>query len=140
MCDFGWDAGAGEEAAGGEEFGVEQGGAGGSSEQVVREQGELHVEQWTFADAADDGGHPVAGIHVASWLRAIFFFKNNNRISYGRGKRSEFITDRKIGKCLANLGERGDFLEAHGKTFKVTVFDRNAIAVGADAQAGFDEA
>ena len=48
-----------EEAAGGEEFGVHYGGAGGAANEVVGEQGEFYVEERAFADAADDGGHAV---------------------------------------------------------------------------------
>lgn len=34
-----------QEAAGGEEFGVEQGGASGTSNEIVRKQSELDVEE-----------------------------------------------------------------------------------------------
>src|ERR1700704_1849700 len=55
-----------QEAAGGEELGVEQGGAGGAADEVVGEQGQLDVKERTFADAADDGGHAAAGVDVAA--------------------------------------------------------------------------
>src|ERR1700687_2280055 len=69
-----------QEAAGGEELGVEQGGAGSAADQVVREQCQLYVEERAFADAADHGGHAVAGIYIAARLRAIFFVENDYRI------------------------------------------------------------
>ena len=57
-----WGDAAVEEAAGGEELGVEQGGTGGATDEVVGEQGQLDVEERAFADAADDGGHAVSGV------------------------------------------------------------------------------
>src|SRR5262249_57448311 len=54
-----------EEAAGAEEFGVEKSGAGGSAQQVVREQRELDVEYRAVANPADGGGHAVARIDGA---------------------------------------------------------------------------
>ena len=78
-----------EEAAGSEELSVEQCGAGGATDQIVREQCEFDVEERTFADAADYGGHATAGVHVTSWLRAIFLVEDNDRISQGGGERSQ---------------------------------------------------
>src|SRR5271154_1345811 len=60
-----------EEPAGGEKFGVEQGCACGAADEIVREQRELDIEQRAFADAAYDGGHAIAGVHVAARLRAV---------------------------------------------------------------------
>jgi hypothetical protein len=59
-----------EEAAGGQEFGVEQGCACGAADEIVREQRQLDVEQRAFADAAYDRGHAIARVHVAARLRA----------------------------------------------------------------------
>src|SRR5258708_19342287 len=72
-----------EEAAGGEEFGVEKGGAGGTANEVVGEQGEFYVEERAFTNAADDGGHAVASGDVATGLGAIFFVQNHNVIFPG---------------------------------------------------------
>ena len=69
-----------EKTSGGQEFGIEQGGAGGAPDEVVREQGEFYIEQGTFADAADYGGHAVAGVGVAAGLGAIFFVEDEDRI------------------------------------------------------------
>ncbi len=76
-----------QQAAGGQEFGIEQGCAGGASHQIVREQRQLYVEQRAFANAADYGGHAGAGIYVAAWLRAILLFQHDNGIAQGRGQR-----------------------------------------------------
>jgi len=73
-----------EEAAGGEEFGVEEGSASGSADEIVREQGELYVEKRAFADAADDGGHAVSGVNVASRLRAVVVLKDKDGLTDGR--------------------------------------------------------
>jgi len=81
----GGDSRAREEAADGQEFGIEKGGAGGSAQQIVREQRELDVEERAFADAAYGGGHAVAGVDVAARLRAIFFVENDNWI-FQRGR------------------------------------------------------
>src|SRR5260370_19536731 len=67
-----------EEAAGGEEFGVEKGGAGGSGNEVVGEEGEFYVEVRAFTKAAHDGGHPDAAGDVPTWLGALFFFDDVN--------------------------------------------------------------
>jgi len=62
-----------EEAAGGQEFGVKEGGAGGATDQVVGEEGEFYVEQGAFADTAYHCGHAVAGVGVAAGLGTVFF-------------------------------------------------------------------
>lgn len=61
-----------QEAAGGEEFGVEKSSACGATHEIVREQGEFDVEERAFADASDDGGHAVTGVNIAARLRAVF--------------------------------------------------------------------
>jgi hypothetical protein len=58
-------------AQAGEQFGVEDGGSGGSANGVVREHGELPVEHRAGAQAADGHGHAVAAIAVEARLRAI---------------------------------------------------------------------
>src|ERR1700740_3091850 len=90
LCGFGSrDAVAREEAAGGEELGVEKRGAGGSAQQVVREQGEFDVEERTFADSANGGGHAVAGVDITAGLRAVFFVEDDDGIFDGGGKSGE---------------------------------------------------
>jgi hypothetical protein len=73
-----------EKAAGGEEFRVEEGGSGGAADEIVREQGELYVEERALADAADDGGHAVSSVNVASRLRAVVLIKDEHGMTYGR--------------------------------------------------------
>jgi len=73
-----------EKAAGGEEFGVEEGGACGSADEIVREQGEFYVKKRAFADAADDDGHAVSGVNVASRLRAVVVLKDKDGLTDGR--------------------------------------------------------
>jgi hypothetical protein len=109
----GGDARTWQEAAGGEEFGVEQGGAGGSAQQVVREQSQLDVEKRAFADAAYGGSHTVAGVDIAPRLRTIFFIENDNGVFQSRRKRGEFVADGEISENFADFGERGDFFQAH---------------------------
>ena len=75
-----------EEAASGEEFSVEKSGTGSTADQIVREQRELYIEERAFADAADDGGHAVAGIGVAARLGAIFVVEDDDRIFQGGGE------------------------------------------------------
>ena len=72
-----------EEAADGEEFGIEDGGTGGSADEIVREKRQLDVEERTFADAANDGGHAVTGAGVVARLRAIFLVHDDDRIADG---------------------------------------------------------
>src|SRR3954471_804858 len=50
---------------------VQQGRARGAANHVVRENGELPVEQIAWAQAPDRDGHAGTGIHVEAWLRAI---------------------------------------------------------------------
>ena len=78
-----------EKAAGGEEFGVEKGGTGGAADEVVRKQREFDVEEGTFADTADYGGHTVSGVNVAAGLRAILLIEDDNRTPHGGRQRCQ---------------------------------------------------
>src|SRR6266850_2014182 len=129
-----------EEAAGGEELGVEEGGAGGAADEVVGEQGQLDVEKGTFADAADDGGHAVSGVEVAPGLRAVFFLEEDDGIPHGGGERGQLGVHFKIAQGFADFAERSDFFQADGDAFEVAVYHRHAVAVGAEAEAGIHEA
>src|SRR6266571_5123362 len=129
-----------EEAAGGEELGVEKSAAGGATHEIVREQRELYVEQGTFADATDDGGHAISGVDVAARLRAILLVEDNDRMTHGAGERGELGINLEIAVGFANFVERSDFFQADGNAFEVAVDDRHAIAVGAEAEAGVHEA
>src|SRR5215831_5875290 len=64
-----WRAAMAEQAAHGQEFGVQEGGAGCAAHQIVRQQRELHIQQRAFTNAADDGGHAPAEVGVAAGLR-----------------------------------------------------------------------
>src|SRR6202041_2985588 len=55
----------------GEQLCVQDGGAGGSANGVVREHGELPVEYRAGAQAADGDGHAVAAIAVQARLRPV---------------------------------------------------------------------
>src|SRR6266568_7494269 len=129
-----------KEAAGGEELGVEKSAAGGATHEIVREQRELYVEQGTFADATDDGGHAVSGVDVAARLRAILLVEDNDRMAHGAGERSELGINFEIAEGFADFVERSDFFQADGNAFEMAVHDRHAIAVGAEAEAGVHEA
>src|SRR5256885_13542157 len=128
-----------EEAANGEEFGVEDGGTGGSADEIVREQRELDVEERTFADAAYDGRHAVTGAGVVARLRAIFLVHDDGRISDGGRERGELVVHGKIAQNFRDFTDAGNFLQAERNAFKVTVAHGNAIAVRADAEARVDE-
>jgi len=84
-----------EEAAGGEEFGVEQGGTGSAADQVVREQISL-TSKSGIRGRADDGGHAVAGIGVAAGLRAIFVVEDDDRIFQGGGREASSAPTSKL--------------------------------------------
>src|SRR5712692_11346473 len=129
-----------QEAAGGEELGVEKGGAGGTAHEVVREEREFYVEQGTHADAADDRGHAVAGVDVAAGLRAIFLVENDDGMAHGGRERGQPGADFKGAQGFAHFVEGSDFLQADGDTFEVAVNDWHAIAMSAKAEAGIDEA
>ena len=58
-------------AQAGQQLGVQDGGAGGSANGVVREHGELPVEHVAGAQAADRDGHAVAAIAVEARLRTV---------------------------------------------------------------------
>ncbi len=128
-----------EEAAGGEEFGVEKGGAGGTANEVVGEQGEFYVEERAFTNAADDGGHAVASGDVATGLGAIFFVEDDNGIFQGGGERGQLGADFEIAQGFADFIERSDFFQADGDAFEVAIDDRNAIAMGAEPNASVNE-
>jgi hypothetical protein len=110
-----------QEAAGGEELGVEQGGAGGAADEVVGEQGQLDVKERTFADAADDGGHAAAGVDVAAGLGAILFVKKDDGILDGGRERSELGVHLEGAQGFADFFERSDFFQADGDAFEVAV-------------------
>jgi len=128
-----------QEAAGGEEFGVEEGGTGGTADEVVGEQGELDVEEGAFADAADDGSHTLTGVDIAAGLGAIIALENENGLADGGGQGGHFRADLEIAQGLANFVERGNFLEAEGDALEMAVEHGNAVAVGAKAEAGIEE-
>src|SRR6266403_1055891 len=128
-----------EEAAGGQEFGVEEGGTGGAADQIVREQGEFDVEQGAFADAADNSGHAVARVEIAAGLGAIFFVQDDDGIFKGGREGGQFGVDLEVAQGFADFVEGGAFYQAEGDTFEVAVDDRDAIAVGANAEAGVNE-
>jgi len=129
-----------EEAAGREELGVEEGGAGGATDQVVGEQGEFYVEQGAFADAAYHCGHAVASVGVAAGLGTVFLVEDDDGISQGGGERGQLGADFEVAEGFADFVERSDFFQADGNTFEVAVKDGDAIAMGAEADAGFDKA
>src|SRR6266700_4540943 len=106
----------------------------------MRKQSKFDVEERAFANAADDGGHAIAGIDVATRLGAIFIVENDNGISQTSRKRGQLCVHLEIAEGFADFVERGDFFQADGDAFEVAVDNRNAIAVGAEADAGFDEA
>lgn len=101
-----------EEAAGGEEFGVEESGTGGSANKIVREQSELNIQERTFADAADDGGHAVSGLNVAAGLRAIVTLKNNDGTRDSGRQRSKLGGDLKIAQRFADFIQRSNLFQA----------------------------
>ena len=128
-----------EEAAGGEEFGVEEGGAGGAADEVVRKKRQLDVEQGTFADAADYGSHAVASVDVAAGLRAIFFVEDDDGIFQGGGERGQLGVDFEVAQGFADFMERSNFFQSEGDAFEVAIDDGDAVAMGADAEASVDE-
>src|SRR5262249_3495817 len=130
----GGNAGARKEAAGGEEFGVEQGRSCGSAQQVVRGQCEVGVEERAVADQADGGGHTVASVDVTTWLRAVFFVEDDYGILKSSWEGGKFFAHREVAKDFAYFGERGYLFEAHRNGFEVAVFDGDAVAVGTDAE------
>ena len=105
----------------------------------MREQRELYVEQGAFADAADDGGHAVAHVGIATRLWATLVVEDDDGIAQGGRQRSELGVDFKIAQGFADFFERGDFFQADGDTFEMAVDDRNAIAMGAKADASVNE-
>ncbi len=73
-----------EETPVGEEFGVEQSSTGGTADEIVGEQRELDAEEGAGADAADNGSHAGAGVHVAAGLRAIFLVEKDDGMAERR--------------------------------------------------------
>src|SRR6266568_3705266 len=106
----------------------------------MRKQSKFDVEERAFANAADDGGHAIAGIDVAARLGAIFLVENDNGISQSSRERGQLGVDFEIAEGFADFVERGDFLQADGDALEVAVDNGNAIAVGAQTDAGLDEA
>src|SRR5712692_5971612 len=90
-----------EEAAGGEEFGVEKSSTGGAADEIVREQREFDPEERAGADAADDNGHAAAGQNIAARLGAIFFVEHENGAAQRGVGKTRAIP---VAKQLARLG------------------------------------
>src|SRR5437016_6690459 len=127
-----WHGGAAlEEAASGQQLGVEQGGARGAADEVVREQREFDVEQRAFADAADDGGHAVSGVNIATRLRPILFVEDDDGVSQSARKSGQLGVDFEVAQGFLNFVERGDFFQADGDAFEVAVDHGHSVAVGA---------
>ena len=103
------------------------------------EQGELDVEQRAFADAANYGGHAVSGVNVASGLRAIVGFEDMDGMTDGGRQRGEFGVDFKIAQSFADFFQASNFFQADGNALEMAFENGNAIAVGAEAEAGVDE-
>jgi hypothetical protein len=125
-----------EEAAGGEKLGVKESAAGSATHEIVREQCELDVKERTFADATDDGGHAVAGIHVTARLRAIWFVEDDDGMAHGRRQGRELGVHFEVLQDFADFMQRGDFFQADAHTFEVAVKDGHAVAMRAEAEAG----
>src|SRR4029077_12516239 len=100
----------------------------------------LSARDRACADAADDSGHAVAEVGVTARLGAIFFVEDDDGIFEGGRERGEFSVHREITEEFADFVERSDFFEAEGDTFEVAVKDGDAIAMGANADAGVHEA
>ncbi len=129
-----------QEAAGGEEFGVEKGGTGGAADEVVGEESEFDIEERAFADAADYGGHAVAGVDVAARLRAVVAVDHVNGMTKGGRQRGEFGVHFKIAQGFADFFETGNFFEADGDALEVAFENWDAIAMCAETEASVDEA
>src|SRR5256885_4649654 len=54
-----------------EQLSVQQGRAGGAADHVVREHGELPVQQIAGAQASDGDGHSGTRINIEAWLRSV---------------------------------------------------------------------
>src|SRR5580658_9452514 len=121
-------------AQAGEQLCIQNGGAGGSANGVVREHGELPVEHRAGAQAAHGNGHAVAAVAVEARLGTV-------------GLRSPF--DGLIGSCGQLLTSKGTELspggeqvfaghwpaelvaQLDGHAFRVAVFDRHSVALRA---------
>src|ERR1017187_6428759 len=64
----------------GKQFGVEDGGAGGAANGVMRERDELPVEQTAGAQAADGHRHPMIAIAVEARLGAVILRRKLYRL------------------------------------------------------------
>jgi hypothetical protein len=106
----------------------------------VGEQSQFYVEERALAYAAYYRGHTVAGVNVTTRLGAIVFVHYDYGIFDGGGERGDLIVDGEIAQGFADFVKRGNFFEADGEAFGVAIFYRHAIAMGADAEASFDEA
>src|SRR5580698_11310904 len=123
------------ESASREQFGVQERSACRSSDEIVREQSQLDVEQRAFTHASDDGSHAVAGVDVAPRLRAIVVVDNFDGMTKRRRQRGNFGIDLKVAQRFAHFLGRRDFLHADAYALKVTIEHRHAIAVRAQAEA-----
>src|SRR5579864_1066698 len=118
-------------ALGLEQFGVQDGGSGSATNRVVREHGELPVENAAGTKASHDRRHAGAGIDVESRLRAIVGLDVDDRTLGSAGK-LQFL---RLGAVAVPGGN--DFvglglgLQPNGNGFGVTVFDGDAVALRA---------
>ena len=120
-----------------QQFGVQDGGSGGSANGVVREHGELPVEHVAGAQAADGDGHAVAAIAIEARLRAI---RLRSPLDGLIGSGGQILAGERLelGPCGQNVFASGGAAELvaqlDGDALGVAVFDGDAIAAGADAR------
>src|SRR5215471_18296463 len=73
-----------------EQLGIQQGGAGGAPDRIVREDGELPVEHVALAESTDGGGHAGAELGVEAGLWAIVRGQINDWLR-GRARQSKLL-------------------------------------------------
>ncbi len=105
----------------------------------MRQQSELQIEQRAFAYTPNNGGHPVACIHVLARLRPVFLILHDDGMLQPCRQRSKFRRNFKRSQRLANLVEGGRLLQPQRNAFQMAIAHRHTIAMRADAKARFNE-
>ena len=121
-----------EFAEAGEDFGVEDGGPGGSADGVVGEDDELPVEQGAGTEAAYGGGHSVAAHAVEAGLGAVDGVVVLDGLVGGGGEVLA-LEGVEAGPGFENLVVGGGGAELDGDALGVAVFYGDAVAVGGEA-------
>src|SRR5215472_688096 len=119
-----------------QQFSIEQGRSGCTSNRVMREHGELPVEYWAWAQTPNGCGHSGAAIGIEARLRTITGAHVLHRF-FGSAWQFQLLRFSLVaGPCRQNLIGSHFLLQLHRDRFRVPIFYGDAVALRAHGKAG----